>query len=261
MAGRAAALTLLALASAPRAARGVLSPCAWSFPDAFVRYDLSAVGDAAIAFTDAAGLFTSQLALCAVLPGVSCGAAQKTSSSKALAAYPASCLQSFGVAPAANASLLAEAPTGGLVLTLRGAQCGTSSAGAYYSTVRALCVPGASPPRAVARDEAADGCGVVWQLEGAAFCGIPLTVVLPRPFPVGGVVALALLGALAAYCGGGALVKRHTRGARGLEALPHIETLRAAAAAARRACGRDDAAADYQDLLAAPPSKEEAGII
>jgi len=247
-------LALLALA---RGAAGAAPlPCAYAFPDAFVDYDLSGAAAAPLVWTAPNGALFHSLAICALLPAPRC-AGGRASSSVYGDVGTAACLQNFGSAAGAGATLLSADAAGGLRLVYDGGDaCGAVPFANNTAVVLASCGGGA--PVITDYKGAGGGCVATFSVSGAAFCGRLRTRVLPRALPVGAVVTLALVGAGALYCAGGAAYKRRVLGARGLEALPNIAFWRAAAAAVT--CGRCGPRAggdEYNDLKA---SEELGGL-
>lgn len=230
-------------------------PCTFTFPEAFVTYDLSSLSAQVAPWTD--GTFSAAFSFCQNLPDVYCGSGLVRSASSFGLSGQQTCSQSYGSAASASATLLARATavTGGISLLYpTGEQCGPTQGETYSTILNLECAPGA-PLTVVSRTLApsGDGCGVVVELRADAGCGA-LVRGAPPPRPLnGGIVAfLVVLGLGALYCGGGAVYKRRVLGARGLESLPNIDFWRSAADALRRGvawvtCGRLGAGADEPD--------------
>lgn len=218
------------------------TPCVYAFgAPTYLRFDLTPLAAAYLSCTlpDEPTL-KYLLALCASLPASVTGTCGPSSSIQALNNSGA-CLGAFGAAASANATVLEH----GLALAYASAQqCGAG--GAPYATALALTCAPELPPGALLVDALApsaegSGCGLQYSARTAAACGVVVARVV-APLGTAAAVLLALGGALVLYVVGGTLYNRRARGARGLEAVPHIGALRAAAggvawAAQRATCG------------------------
>ena len=211
------------------------TPCVYAFgAPTYLRFDLTPLAAAYLSCTlpDEPTL-KYLLALCASLPASVTGTCGPSSSIQALNGSGA-CLGAFGAAASANATVLEH----GLALAYASAQqCGAG--GAPYATALALTCAPELPPGALLVDALApsaegSGCGLQYSARTAAACGVVVARVV-APLGTAAAVLLALGGALVLYVVGGTLYNRRARGARGLEAVPHIGALRAAAA--RVTCG------------------------
>ena len=121
------------------------------------------------------------------------------------------------------------------------------------------------------RSTDSSGCVVTFAVSSAAFCGVlNRPIIIPRALSAYSVIVLVFVNAIILYCTCGAVYKRRTLGARGLESLPNIDFWRSVILKVRVAlhfltCGRffTDAGTgvdEYKDLMEGPTS-EEPGII
>ena len=242
-------------------------PCSFSFPDAFVAYDLSSLSSQIASWTD--GTFSASFSFCQNIPNVYCGSGLVRSSSSFGLSGQETCSQSYGSSASATATLLARATavTGGISLLYpTGEQCGPTQGETYNTILNLECAPGA-PLTVVSRStspSSPDDCEIVVELRADAGCGALVRgAAPPRPLNGGIVAFLVVLGLGALYCGGGALYKRRVLGARGLESLPNIEFWRSAAEVVRKAvawltCGRLGAYAEEPDDYAGLVDKDDA---
>ena len=217
----------------PAASSPAPIPCAFSFPEAFVSFDLSPIS--AVAFTLPASVtdtFAYKLQFCGLLSGYPCPPTMEPSSAFRANAE-GGCQQSFGRANNATARLLGDG-TGVAVTYQSDEVCSGGSAGVaetYWTTVNVLCDASLTGPdslKIIERTDSPDasGCGIIFKVASAAGCGIQLTR-LVQPLGAGWIVFSCVVGLGAVYLGGGVLYKRRTLGARGLEAVPHIGLWRA----------------------------------
>lgn len=212
------------------AAGGASAQCAFEFPDAFVRYDLTPFAGRVYQWNDAPNPFTYKWQFCDFMSGYFCGAAMDRTSSMRAASATGVCLQSLGRAINASARPLGADPSAGIALTYSGgALCGASGE-PQYTTFEIACAPAITDPAhvvisGVAQSE--DGCGVIVSLQASVGCGAVMTRVV-QSLGVGWIVFASVLSAASLYFGVGALYKRRAYGARGLEAIPHIDFFRAA---------------------------------
>ena len=175
--------------------------------------------------------------LCAVLPAATCPPPASTASSMQLDEAGTTCVASFGVATSASAAVLAEGE--GLLLTYAGgAATGPGEKNTASTSFALRCDPALAPGALVVESlgPAEDGVNLAYAARSGAACG----AVVPRvvaPLGVGWLAFLAVAGAVAAYFVGGTLYNRRVKGARGVEALPHIERMRGAWAAVRARLG------------------------
>ena len=145
------------------------------------------------------------------------------------------CTRSFGVslAPDADAAVpLTERRTDGIALTYGGgSSCGGQFGQTASTTLRLACAALPAPQLLVVDSLAVteNNCRLTYELRGPAGCGI-VTPTVSDPVTVAALVFAGLVGALALYLVGGIAYKRRALGARGLEAVPHIDTW-------RRLCG------------------------
>jgi hypothetical protein len=229
------------------------SPCVFIFgAPTYLRFDLTPIAGTTFSYTPSQGTFADQpfnFRFCGAIPGVECLGALPSSSMTLFS--DGSCLNSYGVSTSASALSLADGA--GLVLTYAGGDAGA------FSTFTLRC-DAAVPAKQVAvdsLDHTLDSTGVAYVLRTAAACGVDA----PRevaPLGVGWIAFMALLGALAAYFGGGALYNRRVSGARGLEAVPHIGAFRAAWARLRGGAAADEEAA-YKAVGGMEEPEEPAG--
>ena len=220
-------------------------PCVFSFGDG-LSYDLSALADYSsqarapkgVPFLannsgNAADPQTYAFAFCSDLTyGVRCGP------SASFATLPGvGCVRNFGRSTPATtlAAPLTERRTDGLSLTYGG---GTGACGGQFgqgatTTFHIACASlagaaGGAAARLVAVDSLAvtdNNCRLTYELRSPAGCGI-VTPTVTDPVRVAALVFAGVVGALFAYLAGGVAYKRRVFGARGLEAVPHIDTWR-----------------------------------
>ena len=213
----------------------------------------------------ASDYFAYALALCGALPQAATAPACDAGASSAQQYLDGTCFHSLGAWANASAAVLET----GLALTLPSTtQCSSGGGGGggssvLFTVLTLTCAPelprGALAVDAVGPVLGSEGCGTAYAARSAAACGR----VVPRLVPTLGITAAVLLGlglAAALYCLGGVLYNRRARGARGLEAVPHIAALRAGAAGLAWAlglatCGRcgggePERGAEYDELKA-----------
>jgi hypothetical protein len=216
-------------------------PCVFAF-DGGLSYDLSSLADYSsqarspkgLPFlannSDATDPLTYAFAFCSDLNyGVRCG----LSASFSLRAG-VGCVRNFGTsAPAtAAAAPLTERRTDGLSLTYGG---GTSACGGQFgqgatTTFHIACASlagaaGGAAAQLVAVDSLAvadNNCRLTYELRSPAGCGL-VTPTVSDPVRTFALVFAGVIGALALYLAGGIAYKRRALGARGLEAVPHID--------------------------------------
>jgi len=161
------------------------------------------------------------------------------------------CVRSFGVSRGAAdvAAPLTERRTDGISLTYGG---GTTACGGQFgqgalTTLRLACAALPAPQLLVVDSLAVteNSCRLTYELRGPAGCGI-VTPTVSDPVTVAALVFGGLVGALALYLVGGIAYKRRALGARGLEAVPHIDTWRRLFGGCAAACRGGGAGGSYK---------------
>ena len=232
------------------------APCTFSFgAPYYLSFDLSPLRGVQLPYSPTSGYLAGLnyvFSLCATLQNVSpCGKppnqTSDVSSMQTDAAGGSTCLQSYGVATAVEASVLADG--GGLLLTYSAAG---SQPDAPFTNFAITCDP-SLPPGQLAIDSLTpaplpDGSNLAYALRAAAGCGASVPRVV-APLGWGWVAFLALAGAAVAYMGGGTLYNRRARGARGLEAVPHIEGMRAGWGWVQGKLWGGQAGGDYENVM------------
>ena len=227
----------------------------------YLQFDLRPLASSYYLCTSPADGSTYALSLCGALPDsltAACGGGNTSSVQLAGGA----CLASFGQAANASVTLLEQ----GLSLAYPGGgPCGGGggSGDAHFTTLALACAPELAPGvlavDAVGASQASS-CGLHYAARSAAACGRVVPVVL-APLGTTAAVLLGLGAALVAYLVAGTLYNRRVRGARGLEALPHIALARQAlhAITCGRCCSSSSssaggglAEADYGELKQEP---------
>ena len=236
------------------------SPCVFAFGDG-LSYDLSALADyssqartpkGAPFFANNTGNAGDPLlyafAFCSDLVySVRCGPSASFSLSPGLG-----CVRNFGRSGPATtlAAPLTERRTDGLSLTYSGgaSACGGQFGQAATTTFHIACAAlaaggggggGAAAAQLLAVDSLAvtdNNCRLTYELRSPAGCGI-VTPTVSDPVRIAALVFAAVVGAFALYLAGGIAYKRRVFGARGLEAVPHIDFWRRCYGACTM-CGR-----------------------
>ena len=231
-------------ASSPAPALGAAPPpCAFSFPGG-LSYDLSALAAYSAQLPPTPFLASNTgnpsdpykygFAFCQDMNlGIRCG----LTGSFSLQAG-AQCVRNFGSSAQAVAAPLTELRTDGISLTYPGGfPCGNQYSQAQ-TTFRIGCLAGGGGsgggggpyPGLLVIDSLTvqtdpSTCGLTYELRSPAGCGV-VTPAVSDPFNALAVAFAGVVGAVAFYLGAGIAYKRHTLGARGLEAVPNIDTWR-----------------------------------
>lgn len=184
-----------------------------------------------------AGPQTYAFGFCGNLNGALCGpvGAQYPAGSMALKPVVGGCLQSFGLATNASAKLLASDPNQGVTVTYAGGPPCSDLSTAY--TVINLVCDRSTPVTVVNARVLQQDCAIEVNVRSAAACPYPKARVV-TPLGGGYIALIVIVSALSLYCVAGVGWKRYRSGASGIEAVPHIDTLRRVYAAAGRAVGR-----------------------
>ena len=161
----------------------------------------------------------------ALSPSIASGSCVTDPASSSVSLYPGGCLQAYGSSEIATATPSKD----GLVLKYTGKdQCAGKEGEPYYTQVNLRCDPQVTAGTVVFDNlvPSDTGCGLIYSGSSPAGCGADITVVL---HPIG-IVASVLTGLgafMVLYFVLGTLWNRKTKGARGLEAVPHISFFRA----------------------------------
>jgi hypothetical protein len=188
-------------------------------------------------FEVTAGPQTYAFSFCGNLVGALCGpaGAQYPTGSMALKSIVGGCLQSYGLATNASATLLASDPTQGVTVTYAGGpQC--SDLSTAYTVINLVC-DRTTPATVVGARVLQQDCAIEVNLRSAAACPYAKARVV-TPLGGGYIALIVIVSALSLYCVAGVGWKRYRSGASGIEAVPHIDSLRKAYAAAARLVGR-----------------------
>ena len=210
-----------------------LGSCSFSSAEVGLTYDLSPVRGVAYTTSRSGGEYS--FVLCAALPSACSGAAASAAQLDPLSPGGTGCLASLGAASQAEAVPFAPNASLGVKLTyFGGAACGPPPGA--FSTVFSLACDTALAPGVLAVDAVVPpdlgACELLVSARAAAACPTPYVPLL-RGLGAGYIALAAAVAAAVLYCGGGAAIRR-ARGAQGVEALPHIGTLRACS---RACCG------------------------